>query len=80
LIVITHSPWVVAEYAQRGVLLREGCILFDGGLRDLFAQEELLEESHFRVPSLTQLGRRLGLTPLTLDELLDALDPMARAG
>jgi energy-coupling factor transport system ATP-binding protein len=78
-IVITHSPWVVAEYAQRGVLMRGGRILFDGALRDLFAQEALLEESHFRLPSLTQLGRRLGLTPLTLDELLDALDPAARA-
>jgi energy-coupling factor transport system ATP-binding protein len=78
LIVITHSPWVVAEYAQRGVLMRGGRILYDGALRDLFAREALLEESHFRVPDLTRLGRRLGLTPLTLDELIAALDPAAR--
>jgi energy-coupling factor transport system ATP-binding protein len=79
LIVITHSPWVVAEYAQRGVLMREGRIVFDGPLRELFSHESLLEESHFRVPELTRLGRRLGFTPLTLDELLAGLDPAARA-
>jgi energy-coupling factor transport system ATP-binding protein len=78
IVVITHSPWVVAEYAQRGVLMREGRVLFDGVLRDLFAQEELLEESHFRVPDLTRLGRRLGFTPLALDEFIAALDPAAR--
>lgn len=79
LIVITHSPWVVAEYAHRGVLMREGRVVFDGALRDLFAHEALLEESHFRVPDLTRLGRRLGFTPLTLDELLARLRPTARA-
>jgi energy-coupling factor transport system ATP-binding protein len=70
LVMITHSPWVVAEYAQRGVLLAHGQVLFDGPLRDLFAEEALLKRCHFRVPEVTRLGRRLGFTPLSVDELM----------
>lgn len=70
LVVITHSPWVVAEYAQRGVLMRDGRLVFDGPLRDLFAREELLEACHFTLPDITRVGRRCGFTPLTLQELM----------
>ncbi|HVN83364.1 MAG TPA: energy-coupling factor transporter ATPase [Candidatus Binatia bacterium] len=68
LIIITHSPWVVAEYARRGVLLAQGRVLFDGPLRELFAHEDLLERCHFRVPDVTRLGLRLGFTPLSVAE------------
>jgi energy-coupling factor transporter ATP-binding protein EcfA2 len=73
LVMITHTPWVVARYAQRGVLMQAGRIVFDGPLRDLFAEEALLAGCHFRLPDVTRLGRRLGFTPLTVDELLEAL-------
>jgi cobalt transport protein ATP-binding subunit len=69
LVMITHSPWVVAEYARRAVLLTSGRVLFDGPLRALFAQEELLERCHFRLPDVTRLGRRFGITPLSVEEL-----------
>ncbi len=69
IVIITHSPWVVAEYAQRGVLMREGEILFDGPLRRLLVQESLLESAHFRSPDVTRLGSRFGLAVLSVDEL-----------
>lgn len=75
IVVITHSPWVVAEYAQRGVVLRAGEVAFDGALRELFAEEALLEACHFRVPDATRIGRRLGFTPLSVDELLAGVEP-----
>jgi energy-coupling factor transport system ATP-binding protein len=72
LVVITHAPWVVAEYAARGILLQSGAVVFDGPLRALFAEEELLERSHFRLPDVTRLGLQLGLTPLSVEEILAA--------
>jgi energy-coupling factor transport system ATP-binding protein len=69
-VVITHSPWVVAEYAERGVVLGEGRVAFDGPLREVFAQEALLAACHFQLPDATRVGRRLGFTPLSVDELL----------
>ena len=72
IVVITHSPWVVAEYAERGVLLSGGRIVFDGPLRELFARESLLEASHFRVPDATRLGNRFGVTALSVEEIIAA--------
>ena len=75
ILMITHSPWVVAEYAERGVLMRDGRVLFDGALRALFAEEELLASAHFCSPDVTRLGRRLGFTPLSVEEFVGALQP-----
>ncbi len=75
LIIITHTPWVVAEYAQRGVVLSEGRVAFDGPLRALFTEEALLASAHFRLPDATRIGRALGLTPLSVDELLSSISP-----
>jgi energy-coupling factor transporter ATP-binding protein EcfA2 len=78
LLIITHSPWVVAEYAARGVLMSAGRVLFDGPLRDLFAEEALLARAHFQAPEITRLGRRFGFTPLSVEEFsrqLSAVSP-----
>jgi energy-coupling factor transport system ATP-binding protein len=72
LVVITHSPWVVAEYAERAVLMQGGRVRFDGGLRALFAEEDLLDECRFRLPDVTRLGRACGLTALSVEELVAA--------
>jgi energy-coupling factor transport system ATP-binding protein len=73
LVVITHSPWVVAEYAERGILMQGGRIRFDGPLRDLFAEEELLSECRFRLPDVTRLGLACGVTALSVEELVEAV-------
>ncbi|MGH7787152.1 MAG: ABC transporter ATP-binding protein [Candidatus Binatia bacterium] len=74
-VVITHSPWVVAHYAERGIVLEAGGLAFDGPLRALFAEEALLARCRFRLPDVTRVGRRLGFTPLTVEELLAAVRP-----
>ena len=38
IVMITHTPWLVAEYARRVVLIRHGRKLYDGGVREFFAQ------------------------------------------
>jgi energy-coupling factor transport system ATP-binding protein len=73
IIIITHSPWVVAEFASRAILMARGRILWDGSLRRLFGAPELLAGAAFRVPDVTGVGQRLGVTALTVEELADAL-------
>lgn len=80
LVVITHSPWVVAEYAERGILIRGGRIQFDGPLRRLFAEEAMLAECHFRLPDVTRMALRSGFTALSVDELLRAATPPFEKG
>ena len=69
IVIITHTPWLVAEYAERAVLMRKGTKLFDGPVRDLFANQELLASSSFRPPEVTLLGDRFGVTALSVEEL-----------
>jgi energy-coupling factor transport system ATP-binding protein len=73
IVIITHTPWVVAEYVRRGVLMAGGRILVDAPLRTLFAQEALLEQAHFRAPDITRLGRRFGVTPLSVEEFIEEM-------
>ncbi|HLH76693.1 MAG TPA: energy-coupling factor transporter ATPase [Candidatus Binataceae bacterium] len=73
IVIITHTPWLVANYARRTVLMRHGRKLFDGGVAELFAQPKLLKEAAFRLPEVAELGRRLGINALTIAELVGAL-------
>ncbi len=73
IVIITHTPWLVAEYARRVVLMRKGRVLFDGAVRDFFDRDELLRESAFRPPEITALSRRLGFVALNVDEFVSAL-------
>lgn len=72
-IMITHTAWLVAEYAQRAVLLHQGQVLFDGGVFDLFAREDLLTTAKFRVPDVVRLGQRCGLRVRSVEELVALL-------
>jgi energy-coupling factor transport system ATP-binding protein len=69
IVMITHTPWLVAEYARRVVLMRQGRASFDGGVRDFLARDDLLSGSSFRAPEATTLGRRFGVVALGPDEL-----------
>jgi hypothetical protein len=64
---------VVAAYAKRAVLLQEGRVLFDGPVRELFADEELCRRGDFLPPEIARLALRLGGVALTVEELLEEL-------
>src|SRR5207237_8239742 len=57
IVIITHTPWVIAEYAERVVLLAEGRLRFDGPPGQFFAGGELLTAAGFRAPGGTRPGR-----------------------
>jgi energy-coupling factor transport system ATP-binding protein len=69
IVIITHTPWLVAEYARRVVLIRRGRKLYDGGVREFFARDELLASTSFRAPEATELSLRFGTVALEPDEL-----------
>jgi energy-coupling factor transporter ATP-binding protein EcfA2 len=71
IVMITHTPWLVAEYARRVVLMRKGRVTFDGGVREFFTRDELLANSSFRPPEATLLGRCFGVSALRPEELAE---------
>jgi len=78
IVMITHTPWLVAEYAHRVILMRAGRKLFDGPVREFFMQDELLRTSSFKPPEVTTLGRRFGAVALSAAELVEFLRGRAR--
>ncbi len=72
-IIITHSMWVAAEYTERTIVLKDGCILSDGPTRLVFADEALLARTSLRPSSLVQLSNRLGTQGLTVDQMVQEL-------
>ena len=72
-IVITHSPWVVVEYAERALLMRAGSLVFDGPLDTLLADGALLRSAAFEAPPAARVALALGIQARTVDELARAL-------
>jgi energy-coupling factor transport system ATP-binding protein len=72
-VVITHSPWVVVEYAERALLMGEGRLLFDGPLATVLGDEGLLAAAAFEPPPIARLARALGVPGCSVDAVARAL-------
>ena len=59
IIIITHEMPIVAQYAQRVVVLGQGKILMDGSTREVFANPELLAQTFVKPPQITRLAQAL---------------------
>mgnify|MGYP000224059454 FL=1 len=70
IIFVTHSMWVVAEYAHRVVVLKDGKVLLEGPTREVFAREDLLRETFLQPPQIVSLSNCLGKTLLSVPELV----------
>ena len=69
IIFITHHLWIVAEYAHRVLVLKEGRIVMEGTPREIFARQELAAAA-LTPPAVTAFSTALGKTMLTVDELV----------
>jgi energy-coupling factor transport system ATP-binding protein len=74
IIIITHTMWVVAEYAHKTAVVNDGKIALYGKTRDIFSKDSELESHHLRTPHIVNLSNRLGKTLLSVDEMLACTD------
>jgi energy-coupling factor transporter ATP-binding protein EcfA2 len=68
IIMVTHSMWAAATYAQRLVVLDDGQVVLDGPTREVLAREDILARARLSPPAVVQLSRRLGFLALTPEE------------
>lgn len=73
IIIITHSMWVAAEYADRTIVLKDGHILSDGPTRVVFANEARLAEASLRPSSCSRLSNWLGTKALSIEQMVQEL-------
>lgn len=75
IIMITHDMSIVAEYAERTILMEEGKILMDGSTREVFSRPDILKRASIELPLIARIsndlrkaGRNIQVM-LTLEEL-----------
>ena len=74
IIIITHEMRIVADYAERTIVLGQGSLLMDDDTRTVFSHPEILKKTYVEPPQITQLAQALsdeGIPNdiLTIDEL-----------
>jgi len=73
-VMITHSMWVVAEYADRCIIMSGGGVVQDGDVRTCFSNPELLESLYLEAPEAVRLGYEFGLVARSVKEIADCLE------
>lgn len=76
IMIITHSMSTVASYALRTVVLDHGTVVMDDTPRNIFSRGEDLKKCCLRPPSIVTLSNRLGVTALTVEELVELVEPL----
>ncbi|MEM1999762.1 MAG: energy-coupling factor transporter ATPase [Candidatus Caldarchaeum sp.] len=77
-ITITHSMKLVAKYFERVLVMNRGQLVFDGHVRRLFQNKQVLEGTGINPPQITEFfacatGRNHNL-PLTVDEAVGLVE------
>jgi energy-coupling factor transport system ATP-binding protein len=76
---VTHHMALVAEYAQRVIVMTGGKVLLDGNTESVFSKPDVVREAYIIPPQITVLGQELpvslGLpkTPLAVRTMADAI-------
>lgn len=70
-IIITHDMPLVAEHAQRVVVLNQGQIAMDGTPAEVFRKIDELRALSLRSPQVTRLAQKLGIADRTILNVKD---------
>jgi len=73
-VMITHSMWIVAEYADRCIIMSGGRVVRDGDVRSCFSDPKQLESLHLEAPEAVRLGYEFGLVVRSVKEIVDSLE------
>ena len=73
-VMITHSMWIVAEYADRCIIMSGGRVVRDADVRTCFSNPELLESLYLEAPEAVRLGYEFGLVACSVKEIADCLE------
>ena len=69
-IIITHTMWVVAEYAHRVAVMNRGKLIMYGPTREILSDDATFRSHSLRTPHIVELSNCMGKTVLSVDEML----------
>lgn len=79
-IVATHDMQLVAEWANRIIVLKDGGVLHDGTRESVFNNRSLLDLAGLHPPQIMELSRNLNMSPVayTVSEFVEAIREQGR--
>jgi len=88
IIIAEHEVEVLAQFADKAIVLNEGQVVLAGTPREVFGEVDTMREIGLRVPQVTELAHSLvsmsvtwpGQYPITLDEASEAIERIWREG
>jgi energy-coupling factor transport system ATP-binding protein len=78
IVVITHDMALVAEYATRVIVLKDGQVILDSDSKEAFRRADILKAAGLNLPPAMEIARGLqayglSVSPSTQQELVEAL-------
>ncbi|HQN04976.1 MAG TPA: ATP-binding cassette domain-containing protein [Anaerolineaceae bacterium] len=73
-VIITHDMPIVAEHAQRVIVMNKGEIALEGSPQEVFSQVEKLQSLSLKAPQVTLLARALGESSRTILHIPEMVD------
>lgn len=74
IIIVTHTMWVVSQYAHRAIVMNQGKVVFDDTVRNVYKNETDLTRLFLKPPQISQIGNRFGHTFLSVQEAINCLE------
>jgi energy-coupling factor transport system ATP-binding protein len=87
IVMVTHNMSVIAEYAQRLIVMKDGGVFMDGKPREIFTRTTELSQAGILPPQITRLSQALrkrlpleddALTPAELAAMLTGFTQKSR--
>ncbi|MEF2966270.1 energy-coupling factor transporter ATPase [Paenibacillus sp. M1] len=81
-VVATHDMQLVAEWANRVIVMHQGKVVRDGTRESVFADADLLKLAGLAAPQILELSRRLGMPRLcyTVEEFVERWEEVGETG
>ncbi|MDI6782349.1 MAG: ABC transporter ATP-binding protein [bacterium] len=74
IIMATQCMWLIAEYSHRMIVMKDGEIIGDDPVREVFSDRNLLREASLLVPEIVEFGYGFGQSFLSAEEFLFCLE------
>jgi energy-coupling factor transport system ATP-binding protein len=74
IIIITHTLWLAARYANRAAVMARGKKILEGSVREIFSRPEILKQASLIPPEITRFSLALGFPFLKVEEARSRLE------
>jgi energy-coupling factor transport system ATP-binding protein len=78
IIITTHSLWIVEEYAERCIILKDGKIIANDAVQNVFSSTDLFLQANLFPPDLSIICKNLNIPFMPYNDLIKCLSSIIK--